>query len=197
MRYDKNLSDSAPVERAFRGKCLSFGKWGNNTTIARPVYYVPLAKSHRASHWLSLTTAKSIARSRQVSREQSISYPGHGIIRNNREAGRKRGRWRRRPSESRIARPFMRIHSFSRAAHMCVRACKFPSFLAKTSPSSQKRENVVVQKLLCRVSPAYTISPSPPLPSIVSPCFFLSIILLRWLTLFSGPRISMGFMAEM
>lgn len=53
----------------------------------------------------------------------------------------------------------MRVHPFSRTVHTCKRACKFPGFLAKT-PFSWKRENVVVQKLLCRVSLAYTISPS-------------------------------------
>lgn len=53
----------------------------------------------------------------------------------------------------------MRVHPFSRTAHTCKRACKFSGFLAKT-PFSWKRENVVVQKLLCRVSLAYTISPS-------------------------------------
>lgn len=79
----------------------------------------------------------------------------------------------------------MRVHPFSRTAHTCKRACKFPGFLAKT-PFSWKRENVVVQKLLCRVSLAYTISPSH-LRALLSHRLSLSrSCLLLWRT-FSSP----------
>jgi len=169
VRCDKNLSDSAPVGRALCEKCLSFGKWGNNTAIARPVYYVPLAKSHRASHWLSLTTGKSIARSRQVSWKQSISYPGHGIILVIRERrGEREGNGANRST--------IHASSFFFTAHMCVSA-HVNSPASSRRPPSRKQENVV-QKLLCRVSPAYTISPTPHhrILSILFPLHYLTSV---------------------
>lgn len=42
-------------------------------------------------------------------------------------------------NESRIVRPFVRVHPFSRTAHTCKRACKFPDFLAK-NPFAETRK---------------------------------------------------------
>ena len=75
---------------------------------------------------------------------------------------------------------FFFFFSLSHTDAARTHACKF----SRVSPGrrflSRKRENVVVQKLLCRVSLAYTIYQPPNHPPTLScPYFFLSIFLLR------------------